>query len=97
LLESPSLFISNRRILKNARRFREWPTKMFLAIGTREAGRDDKDKQVVEDVRELERNLRATGLDERRLLVKIAEGASHNEAEWAKRFPDALSFLFGPS
>jgi hypothetical protein len=31
------------------------------------------------------------------LLVKIAEGASHNEAEWAKRFPDALSFLFGTS
>jgi predicted alpha/beta superfamily hydrolase len=97
LLESPSLFISNRRILKNARRFQDWPAKVFLAIGTREAGREDKDKQVVEDVRELERSLRATGLDERRLLVKIAEGASHNEAEWAKRFPDALSFLFGTS
>jgi hypothetical protein len=27
--------------------------------------------------------------------LKIDEGASHNEAEWAKRFPDALSFLFG--
>ncbi len=97
LLESPSLFISNRRILKNARHFRKWPTKAFLAIGTREAGRDDKDRQVVEDVRELERSLRGAGLDERRLLVKIDEGASHNEAEWAKRFPDALSFLFGIS
>jgi hypothetical protein len=68
---------------------------VFLAIGTREAGREDKDKQVVEDVRKLERSLRDAGLDERRLLVKIDEGASHNEAEWAKRFPDALSFLFG--
>jgi predicted alpha/beta superfamily hydrolase len=97
LLESPSLFISNRRILKNARRFRKWPAKVFLAIGTREAGRDDKDKQVVEDVRELDRSLRGAGLDERRLLVKIDEGASHNEAEWAKRFPEALSFLFGTS
>jgi predicted alpha/beta superfamily hydrolase len=95
LLESPSLFISNRRILKNARHSRKWPAKVFLAIGTREAGREDKDKQVVEDVRKLERSLRDAGLDERRLLVKIEEGASHNEAEWAKRFPDALSFLFG--
>ncbi|HEV8048918.1 MAG TPA: alpha/beta hydrolase-fold protein [Terriglobales bacterium] len=95
LLESPSLFISNRRILKNARHFRKWPAKVFLAIGTREAGRDDKDRQVVEDVRELDRSLRGAGLDERRLLVKIDEGASHNEAEWAKRFPEALSFLFG--
>jgi predicted alpha/beta superfamily hydrolase len=95
LLESPSLFISNRRVLKHARHFRRWPAKVFLAIGTREAGREDKDKQVVEDVRELERRLRGAGLDERRLLVKIDEGASHNEGEWAKRFPDALSFLFG--
>src|ERR1700733_6846933 len=95
LLESPSLFISNRRILKYSRAFRRWPEKVFLAIGTREVGRDDKDKQVVEDVRELEKSLRRAGLDESRLLVKIAEGASHNEGEWAKRFPDALSFLFG--
>ena len=75
--------------------FGSWPEKVFLAIGTREAGREDKDKQVVEDVRELERSLRRAGLDDSRLLVKIDEGATHNEREWAKRFPDALSFLFG--
>jgi predicted alpha/beta superfamily hydrolase len=95
LLESPSLFISNRRILKYSRAFRRWPEKVFLAIGTREAGRDDKDRQVVEDVRELEKSLRRAGFDDSRLLVKVAEGASHNEGEWARRFPEALSFLFG--
>jgi predicted alpha/beta superfamily hydrolase len=95
LLESPSLFISQRRILKYSRRCRQWPEKVFLAIGTREAGREDKDKQVVEDVRELERTLRSAGLDNRRLWVKIDEGATHNEGAWAKRFPEALSFLFG--
>jgi predicted alpha/beta superfamily hydrolase len=95
LLESPSLFISNRRILKNARHSRKWPAKVFMAMGTRESGREDKDRQVVEDVRELERSLRRAGLDDRRLLVKIDEGATHNESEWAKRFPEALSFLFG--
>jgi len=68
---------------------------VFLAIGTREVGREDKDKQVVEDVRELERILRRAGLDDRRLRVRIDEGATHNEGEWAKRFPEALSFLFG--
>jgi predicted alpha/beta superfamily hydrolase len=95
LLESPSLFISHRRILKHSRHYRRWPGKIFLAIGTREAGREDKDKQVVEDVRELERTLRHAGLDDSRLLVRIDEGATHNEGEWAKRFPEALSFLFG--
>jgi predicted alpha/beta superfamily hydrolase len=94
LLESPSLFVSNRRILKHTRLFRQWPAKVFLAIGTRESGREDKDRQVVEDVRALERSLRRAGLDDGRLLVKIDEGAGHNEGEWAKRFPDALSFLF---
>jgi len=94
LLESPSLFISYRRIVKFSRLVRQWPAKIFLAIGTREAGREDKDRQVVEDVRELERTLRQAGLDDRRLRVKVDEGATHNEGEWAKRFPEALSFLF---
>jgi len=95
LLESPSLFISHRRILKFSRLVRQWPDRVFLAIGTREAGREDKDRQVVEDVRELERSFRRAGLDDRRLLVKIDEGATHNEGAWAKRFPEALGFLFG--
>ena len=95
LLESPSLFISNRRILKSSRHFRPWPAKVFLAMGTRESGREDKDRQVVEDVRELGRILQRAGFGDDRLRLCIDEGASHNEGEWAKRFPDALSFLFG--
>jgi len=95
LLESASLFVSNRRLLKYSRYFRQWPDRIFMAIGTREAGREDKDQQVVGDVRELERIMRRAGLDDKRLLVKIDEGAAHNEGEWAKRFPEALRFLFG--
>jgi len=95
LLESPSLFISKRRLLKYSRYFRLWPEKVFLAIGTKESGREDKDRQVVQDVRELEGILRRAGLDERRLRVRIDEGAIHHESEWAKRFPEALEFLFG--
>jgi enterochelin esterase-like enzyme len=32
LLESPSLFVSNRLLLKYSRAFRQWPEKIFLAI-----------------------------------------------------------------
>jgi enterochelin esterase-like enzyme len=95
LLESPSLFVSNRQSLKSSRTFRQWPARVFMAIGTREAGREDRDRQVVEDVRELERVLQRAGLREDRLLVRIDQGATHNEKEWAKRFPEALTFLFG--
>lgn len=95
LLESPSLFVCNRRMLKYSHAFRQWPQRIFLAMGTKEAGREDKDKQVVEDARELERILRREGLRDDRLRVKIDEGATHSESEWAKRFPEALTFLFG--
>jgi len=95
LLESAALSVSNRRLLKYSRYFRQWPQRIFMAIGTREAGREDKDQQVVGDVRELERIMRRAGLDDQRLLVRIDEGAAHNEGEWAKRFPEALRFLFG--
>lgn len=94
LLESPSLFISNRRILKYSHYFRQWPEKIVIGVGTREAGREDKDRQVVEDVRELQRIMQHAGLGDERLRVRIDVDAAHNEGEWGKRFPEALSFLF---
>lgn len=94
LLESPSLWVANRQILRDCRGFREWPEKVFVGVGTREVGRDDKDLQTVENVRELEQILRRGGLDQRRLRVEIADGATHSEGAWAARFPDALRFFF---
>ena len=95
LLESPSLFVSNRQLLRDSRRFSKWPSRVFLAIGTGEAGREDKDQETVDDVRELGETLRRAGLDDKRLLLRIDEGATHSEGAWAARFPDALGFLFG--
>ena len=95
LLESPSLWVGNRQILREARSLRRWPEKIYLGIGTREAGRPDKDRQAVENVRELERILRRAGLDDQRVRVTIDEGATHSESAWAARFPEALRFLFG--
>lgn len=97
LLESPSLFVSNRQLLKSSRASRQWPAKIFMAVGTREAGREEPDHQIVEDVRELENVLRRAGLGDDRLRVKIDDGASHSERDWARRFPEALTFLFGQS
>ncbi len=95
LIESPSLFLAHRRILRYSRYFRQWPDRICLGMGTRESGRDEKDRQFVDDVRELERILRHAGLGDDRLRVNIEEGASHNEAAWGSRFPEALTFLFG--
>ncbi len=94
LIESPSLSVANRRILEESRRFRGWPERTFLGMGTREVGQPEKDERIVGDVRELESILREAGLDEQRLKVRIEENAAHNESAWAARFPEALEFLY---
>lgn len=95
LIESPSLWVSNRQIIKDSRAVRVWPERIFLAAGTAEAGSAEKSRSVVDNVRELGAIVRRAVLSEKRLRVVIKEGASHNEAAWAERFPEALEFLFG--
>jgi enterochelin esterase-like enzyme len=95
LLESPSLWASGRQLIRDSRSVRLWPERIFLAAGTAEAGSAEKSRSVVDDVRELAAILRRAVLSERRLRLVIKEGAGHNEAAWAERFPEALQFLFG--
>lgn len=95
LLESPSLWASNRQMIREGRAVRRWPQRVFLATGTAEVGRKDRDQSVVDDVRELAAILRRAGLDDKRMKLVIDEGASHHESAWAHRFPQALEFLFG--
>lgn len=95
LLESPSLWASNRQLIRQSRGVKRWPERVFLATGTAEAGRKDKDQSVVDDVREFAAILRRAGLDDTRLRLVIDDGATHHESAWARRFPEALAFLFG--
>jgi len=95
LLESPSLWASNRQIIRQSRSVKRWPERVFLGIGTNEVGREDRNRSVVDDVQELAAILRRSGLDDTRLRVNIEEGGTHHESAWARRFPEALAFLFG--
>lgn len=95
LIESPSLWASNRQIIRESRAIDRWPQRIFLSTGTAEAGRPDKDQSMVDDVRELAAILRRAGLGETRLHVVIEEGGTHHESAWARRFPQAIAFLFG--
>lgn len=95
LLESPSLWAANRQIIRQSRTIRRWPERVFLATGSAEAGREDRDRSMVDDVRELAAIIERSGLDGRRLRVVVEQGGTHHESAWARRFPEALSFLFG--
>ena len=95
LLESPSLWASNRQVIKDSRTVRIWPERIYLGVGTAEAGNADRDRTVVDDVRELAAIVRRAVLSEKRLRLVIKDGAGHSESAWAERFPEALQFLFG--
>jgi enterochelin esterase-like enzyme len=95
LLESPSLWASGRQLVKESRSVRIWPERMFLAVGSAEAGSAERSRTVVDDVRELAAIMRRAVLSESRLRLVVKDGAGHNEAAWAERFPEALRFLYG--
>jgi predicted alpha/beta superfamily hydrolase len=95
LLESPSLWACSRQLVRHSRNVKRWPDRISLAIGTAEAGREDRNQSAVDDVRELAAVLRRAGLSEKRLRLVIDADASHHESAWARRFPEELAFLFG--
>ncbi|MFN2432212.1 MAG: alpha/beta hydrolase [Gemmatimonadota bacterium] len=95
LVESPSLFLADRQLLRESETCRRWPRRVFLSVGTKEAGRPEASARMVADVRELERVLRDRGLGDDRLLTVVEEGATHGEEAWARRLPLALRFLYG--
>ncbi len=95
LIESPSLWVSNRQIIRESRSVKKWPERIYLGVGTSETGNPDRDRSVVDDVRELDSILRRSGLGETQLRLVIEDGGTHHESAWARRFPEALRFLFG--
>lgn len=95
LVESPAMFIDDRKILKKAEQFERWPERVFLAVGTAESAGAGEAKAFADLTRDLDAALKAKGLGPDRLMVVVEEGAKHNEAAWAKRLPGAFEFLFG--
>jgi predicted alpha/beta superfamily hydrolase len=95
LIESPSLYVGDGHLLRKARAATRWPSRIYLGVGTAETRRHDWNIETVHNVRKLEAILRGSGFGPRRLKVVVEEGASHTEAAWARRLPDAIEFLFG--
>jgi predicted alpha/beta superfamily hydrolase len=97
LLESPSIGAGNGVMLERARTFTRWPERVDIGIGTLEGrgGRGGRAGQGPTAVETLTDILKRDGFTDARLRVVVQEGAGHNEAAWASRFPDAIKFLFG--
>jgi enterochelin esterase-like enzyme len=88
LLESPSVYADDYRLLRDAGSVRVWPNRIFIGTGTID--------EPVDDVRKLEEILQKAGLGADRLRVVVQTGGKHSEKWWGGRLPDALRFLFPP-
>jgi predicted alpha/beta superfamily hydrolase len=97
LIESPSLYVGKEHLIRLARKAERWPARVYLGVGTAETGKPEINKETVANVLKLARILRKHGLGDRRLRVRVEEGATHSEGAWAARLPEALEFLYAPS
>lgn len=95
LLESPSLWVGDGKMLTEVEKAKLLPQKIYMGIGTNEAGTPDSDALILKYFTDMERILKDKGLGSSRLKVVVEEGGQHNEEAWARRFPDALLFLYG--
>ncbi|MFL5580034.1 MAG: alpha/beta hydrolase [Gemmatimonadaceae bacterium] len=99
LLESPSLYVADARVLREVARARAVPSRVYLGVGTNELSQPtctpaDGGGEAVADVRRLARLLRDRGLTRAAVRVVVEPCAVHHEDAWARRLPGALTFLF---
>jgi predicted alpha/beta superfamily hydrolase len=95
LIESPSLYVGDEYLLARSSDVKRWPGRIYLGVGTSETRNPERNRETVANVLQLGSILGEAGLRARRLRVVVEEGATHSEAAWAGRFPQAIEFLFG--
>jgi predicted alpha/beta superfamily hydrolase len=100
LVESPSIYVDEAHILKVAAGVTQWPARIVLGAGTGEGEARacdpgaSSEPEVVTDLRRFVAILRATGVAEARIRLTVVPCATHDEAAWARRLPEALAFLY---
>ena len=100
LIESPSLYVDDYHIVRDAAPLRIWPRRIFLGVGTNERNAPDCDvraaaeSELETDVRRLAETLERAGVGRERIQLVVTPCGRHDEAAWAARLPAALRFLF---
>ena len=97
LIESPSLYVGDRHLLRRARAARRWPSRIYLGVGTAETNSAEINDETVRNVDKLAAHSARPPPRARRLQTVVEEGATHSEDAWARRLPQALEFLLRPT
>lgn len=99
LLESPSFYVDNAKILKEAEKAKTLPKQIYIGVGTNEEAKPnckpgDQSHEAVQDVLKLQKILQAKSFDDKTLKVLIEDCATHNEVAYGRRFYEAMRFLY---
>jgi predicted alpha/beta superfamily hydrolase len=97
LIESAPLGVGMGQLVRDTGSPAARPKRLFFGFGGKEADDPVANERLVAMIRQVQANFAAAGYDETRLRLVIDPEARHTEAAWAKRLPDALTFLYGSS
>lgn len=76
---------------------RRLPMKIYMDVGTKETSNpevSDFPQIYMESNKEIYEAFKNIGLKDDEIKFEVIEGAIHNEEEWAKRFPEVVTWLF---
>ena len=94
LAESPILFIGNGELVRYTSFLTMAPMKVFMAFGGQEWGVPGGSEAQIKMIGTVEANLKNALMSPSEVLYVYEADAAHNEQAWAKRLPQALTFLF---
>jgi hypothetical protein len=109
LIQSPNLLLGNGQLLRDTALVVRAPDRVAIGVGTTELNfpgiegqlaavgltRTDAEAGVVRMNQTLASNLQAAFLKRPQVRLVVDPGANHSSASWARRIPDAISFLYG--
>lgn len=95
LIESPSLSIGMGQLVRDTAPLIALPRKVVIGFGGREIDNPVISQKMIDLVHQVGTNFRAASYDDTNLRIVIDADAKHDEEAWARRFPDAVRFLFG--
>ena len=98
LLESPSFYVNDYQVLKDASNASWNSTRVHLGVGTNEIGVANCGTHVVNEeavtgVTRLAHIMRNSEMHDQQVQVVIEQCAEHRPSAWGRRLPAALQFL----
>ena len=98
LAESTPMLEKKRAAFLHFAKKKTWPKMVYFGMGGKEQGLEAKDDaingQYAASASAFGEALKGRGFTAQTLRINLDPGAVHNEEAWAKRLPDALTFLF---